>query len=141
MLHRENRSNPACLAQFDNKDLFQNAVDYTHNFTQLHALITSFASFYLQNYIFKHCVDNNIEMLYTSTDSLVLYSDDVSKMSKYMSETELGKMKIEAVGNGIFIKPRCYYINESKYASLNKPHQDIVAEYACARDYFMTLLS
>ena len=107
----------------DDKEVWANAVDYEYNFTQLHSLILSYANYYLQSQVFHHCKLNSIHTYYTSTDSLTIRTADVKKMEAFMSETELGKMKVEAQGpNAIFIRRGVYYINDNKYASLNVPH-------------------
>ena len=133
-----NRYNVNYLGEKDGKDIMANPVDYTVNFTALHSLIISFASLYIHK-IFEYCVQHDIPLLYTSTDSIVVNSKDVEKLNDYIGN-ELGKLKIEAVGNNaIFIKPRLYYINENKYSSLNVQHDFIEKNYPTVRDYYLSL--
>lgn len=128
-------TNLGFIASIDNgkKQLWANAVDYEYNFTQIHSLIVSYASYYLQTVLFKHCQEHNIRTIYTSTDSIVVPTADISKLESFMEnpqQHQLGKLKIEAQSNATtyFIRKGLYYISDDKYAKLNVPD-------SCIRNY------
>ena len=104
-----------------------NDIDYRYNYTTIASLLLSKLKLDMFN-VELYCHKNNIPMLYTSTDSLTIYEEDVPKL-QYLIKPGLGNFKIEARGEGaIFIKRGLYYINDQKFGTVNRPHAEVVEE-------------
>ena len=117
--------------------------DYTYNYPHVQSLILSQAKANMDS-LYTECHKKNIRMLYSSTDSLYILAEDLSKMAEHLHPTELGKLKVEARGKGaLFLEQGLYYINEQKYSSQYVPHENI--ERYCSdndisvRDFFVKL--
>ena len=115
------------------KEKWINPLDYEYNFTQIHSLILSYVQLHLQK-IFLQCQSRGVRMLYTSTDSLVIPSADVPKLSDFIDNYKLGFFKCEAStdSESVFVGRGLYYINENKYGTLNVPHKCV--EQYCKRN-------
>ena len=122
-------SNVNYYGECDGKEIWINPIDYEYNYTQIHSLIMSYVQMHLQN-IFLQCQARGVRLLYTSTDSLVIREADVSKVVDFIDETKLGFFKCEAKSeeSAVFVGRGLYYINPSKYGTLNVPH-------ACVENY------
>ena len=120
-------SNINYYGEINGKEVWINPLDYEYNFTQIHSLIISYVQLYLQN-IFITCKNRGVRMIYTSTDSLVIPSAHVQKVSEFINENKLGLFKIEAKSKGgVFLGRGLYYINSQKYGTLNIPHDCLEA--------------
>lgn len=129
-------SNPSYLG-LDNKqsaEKWANTVDYTNCFHQLHSQILSFAGYYLQQVVFKHCLQHNVQVFYTSTDSIAIKTSDLERMKPFIGDG-LGQMKIEAQSNdegALYIQKGIYYVSEAKYCARSCSHE-LIEEY-CAKN-------
>lgn len=129
-------SNPAFLAsrEGDKLEKWANTMDFSYGFHQLHSLILSYAGFYLQRVLFQHCKDNDIEILYCSTDSIAIKTSQLPKMKEFIGDG-CGQFKVEASSdnNGpIYIQKGLYYVNEDKWCARSAPH-NLIIEY-CAKN-------
>ena len=107
------------------KEKWINSVDWSYSFHTLHALILSYASYYLHAHLFKICEEREVPIFYTSTDSLTVPTSKLDVLADLIGP-ECGKLKVEAEGeNAIFIRRGLYYINDTKYSSQNVPHAEL----------------
>ena len=125
-------SNPLFLGLYNASDIekWANTVDFTYGFHQLHSLILSYGGFYLSRNLFKHCQDNNIEIFYTSTDSIAIRSRDLPKMKAFIGN-DCGQFKVEATSDEegpIYVQKGLYYVSPEKYCCQYLSH-DAVCEY------------
>ena len=98
-----------------------NDIDYRYNYVHIASLILSKLKLKMHD-LYNYCHNERITMLYTSTDSLTVYEEDLPKL-QHLIKQGLGNFKIEARGEkAIFIKEGFYYINDNKYCS---PHHNL----------------
>ena len=124
-------SNPSFLGFYNasQQEKWADSVDFTYCFHTLHSLILSYASFYLQTILFKHCHDNNIDIFYTSTDSIAIRTRQLPLMKAFMGNG-LGQLKVEASSDddgAIFLAKGLYYVSPEKYCCRGCSHQQVEA--------------
>jgi hypothetical protein len=115
------------VAEYDLKNMtcrLDKCLDVSFNYCVVGVAILSMSK-RIMNQLFAECDELNIPVYMSNTDSLMVPTADVPKLSHHIGDA-MGLLKVEKTSNDVIvIRANLYYMSDAHYRSSGIPHKKI----------------